>query len=242
MGPKIQRLPRSSLLPGFMPPKPEKAAATLRASDTTSAPTRAGDWKNAAQSPRPTANAANDRPKKTRVLSTDTTTQSSRRAPVMLASLRRTSSVAGEGANRRAAQATRRVAGGQGGGQIAGGSDALIGTTPGPSPSHSMPSSAVTNTRGGRGPPRQSTHANPVPPQLAVAQQADRRRPMSGQHEPPGGRRRPATAGAAAGLVGAFAASGLLKPGSRLRAGFRGPYNHLLQPPERCQSGRLGRY
>src|SRR5262245_39568190 len=91
MGPKIQRLPRSSFLPGFMPPKPEKATATLRASETTIAPTRAGDWKNATQSPRPKANDANARPNKAQVLSSEIITQSISRAAVMSAFLRRAS-------------------------------------------------------------------------------------------------------------------------------------------------------
>src|ERR1700731_1087157 len=87
-GPKIQRLPRSSFLPGLMPPKPENPTSADRASETKIAPRRAGDWKNATQSPRPNPNAANDRPNKTKVLSSENTTQISRRAPVMSTLLR----------------------------------------------------------------------------------------------------------------------------------------------------------
>src|SRR5262249_17371241 len=66
-----------------MPPKPEKTVAALSTSETTTAPTRTGDWKNAAQSPRPTAKATNDRRKKTIVASSPTTVHKSSRAPVI---------------------------------------------------------------------------------------------------------------------------------------------------------------
>src|SRR5262249_32579487 len=64
-----------------MPPEPEKTAATVRASETTIRPTRAGDWKNAAQSPRP--KATTDRPRNTTPERTLTTVHKSSRAPVI---------------------------------------------------------------------------------------------------------------------------------------------------------------
>src|SRR5258708_23358997 len=85
-GAKIRRLRRSSLLPGFMPPKPEKQLSTVRTSETTTAPTRAGDWKKASQSPRPRENAAHASAKRTPVLSTAMTSQRSRRVSVMAVS------------------------------------------------------------------------------------------------------------------------------------------------------------
>jgi hypothetical protein len=52
-------------------------------SETATAPTRAGDWKNATQSPRPSANETKAMPNRAAVLSTERMSQSNSLAPVM---------------------------------------------------------------------------------------------------------------------------------------------------------------